>query len=184
MSPRARGTWSQTLRTSLQAPKSETASPSAASCAIPIRTSQRPSTTFSSSSGPNFLPPGTRLCTLPSAHASFSASPYLPARSGPVPQPPDEAPLPTCPHVSLPCRLSYPVPVTPSPWSASGPKPSPSFVRRLPCRIRRRLRRSAAGQLPVPAGYSHSFPPPNFSSFQNSPSSFPPSASNSSSPHF
>lgn len=36
-----------------------------------------------------------------------------------------------------------------------------------------------------PPGYSHhSFPPPNFSSFQNSPSSFPPSASNSSSPHF
>ncbi|EPY79700.1 ribonuclease 3 isoform 5 [Camelus ferus] len=36
-----------------------------------------------------------------------------------------------------------------------------------------------------PPGYSHhNFPPPNFNSFQNNSSSFPPSANNSSSPHF
>lgn len=76
-----------------------------------------PSTTFSNSPAPNFLPPR-----------------------------PDFVPFPP-----------------PMPPSAQGPLP--------PCPIR-------------PPYSHHSFPPPNFSSFQNSPSSFPPSASNSSSPHF
>lgn len=98
VSPRARGTWSQTLRTSLQAPKPETASPSAASCAIPIRTSQRPFHHLLQLSGAQFSASETRLCTLPSAHASFSARPPSPLpHPAPVPQPPDEAPLPRAP---------------------------------------------------------------------------------------
>ena len=92
---RCRPPRSQTLRTSLQAPKSETASPSAASCAIPIRTSQRPFHHLLQLSGPQFSASKTRLCTVPSAHASFSARPptSLPDPA-PIPQPPDEAPLP------------------------------------------------------------------------------------------
>ena len=98
VSPRARGTWSQTLRTSLQAPKPETASPSAAPGAVPIRTSQRPFHHLLQLSGAQFSASETRLCALPSAHASFSARPpsALP-HPAPVPQPPDEAPVPRAP---------------------------------------------------------------------------------------
>uniref|UniRef100_A0A3Q1LH17 Ribonuclease 3 n=4 Tax=Bovinae TaxID=27592 RepID=A0A3Q1LH17_BOVIN len=146
-----------------------------------------PSTTFSNSPAPNFLPPRPDFVPFPppmppSAQGPLPPCPIRPPFPNhqmrpPFPVPPCFPPMPP----PLPCPNNPPVPGAPPGQGAfpfmmpppSLPHPPPPPV--VPQQV----------NYQYPPGYSHhSFPPPNFNSFQNSPSSFPPSASNSSSPHF
>ncbi|XP_055278206.1 ribonuclease 3 isoform X1 [Moschus berezovskii] len=146
-----------------------------------------PSTTFSNSPAPNFLPPRPDFVPFPppmppSAQGPLPPCPIRPPFPNhqmrpPFPVPPCFPPMPP----PLPCPNNPPVPGAPPGQGAfpfmmpppSLPHPPPPPV--VPQQV----------NYQYPPGYSHhSFPPPNFSSFQNSPSSFPPSASSSSSPHF
>ncbi|KAM4875977.1 ribonuclease 3 isoform 1-T1 [Thomomys bottae] len=146
-----------------------------------------PATTFSNSPAPNYLPPRPDFVPFP--------PPMPPSAQGPLPPCPVRPPFPNHqmrhPFPVPPCFPPMPPPVPcpnnpPAPGAPPGqgafpfmvpppsmPHPPPPPV--LPQQV----------NYQYPPGYSHhNFPPPNFSSFQNSPSAFPASASNGSSPHF
>uniref|UniRef100_A0A8C5L230 Ribonuclease 3 n=1 Tax=Jaculus jaculus TaxID=51337 RepID=A0A8C5L230_JACJA len=145
-----------------------------------------PSTTFSNSPAPNFLPPRPDFVPFPppmppSAQGSLPPCPVRPPFPNhqmrhPFPVPPCFPPMPP----PMPCPSNPSVPGAPPGQGAfpfmvpppSMPHPPPPPV--MPQQV----------NYQYPPGYSHNFPPPNFNSFQNSSSSFPPSANNSSSPHF
>uniref|UniRef100_A0A8D2GNL1 Ribonuclease 3 n=3 Tax=Urocitellus parryii TaxID=9999 RepID=A0A8D2GNL1_UROPR len=146
-----------------------------------------PSTTFSNSPAPNFLPPRPDFVPFPppmppSAQGPLPPCPVRPPYPNhqmrhPFPVPPCFPPMPP----PMPCPNNPPVPGAPPGQSTfpflmpppSMPHPPPPPV--MPQQV----------NYQYPPGYSHhNFPPPNFNSFQNNPSSFPPSANNSSSPHF
>ncbi|ELW66134.1 Ribonuclease 3 [Tupaia chinensis] len=146
-----------------------------------------PSTTFSNSPAPNFLPPRPDFVPFPppmppSAQGPLPPCPIRPPFPNhqmrhPFPVPPCFPPMPP----PMPCPNNPPVPGTP-PGQGSFPfmMPPPSVPHPPPPPV---MPQQVNYQ--YPPGYSHhNFPPPSFNSFQNSPSSFPPSASNSSSPHF
>ncbi|XP_008589111.1 PREDICTED: ribonuclease 3, partial [Galeopterus variegatus] len=146
-----------------------------------------PSTTFSNSPAPNFLPPRPDFVPFPppmppSAQGPLPPCPIRPPFPNhqmrhPFPVPPCFPPMPP----PMPCPNNPPVPGAP-PGQGTFPfmMPPPSMPHPPPPPV---MPQQVNYQ--YPPGYSHhSFPPPNFNSFQNNPSSFPPSANNSSSPHF
>uniref|UniRef100_F7HRQ1 Ribonuclease 3 n=1 Tax=Macaca mulatta TaxID=9544 RepID=F7HRQ1_MACMU len=146
-----------------------------------------PSTTFSNSPAPNFLPPRPDFVPFPppmppSAQGPLPPCPIRPPFPNhqmrhPFPVPPCFPPMPP----PMPCPNNPPVPGAP-PGQGTFPfmMPPPSMPHPPPPPV---MPQQVNYQ--YPPGYSHhNFPPPSFNSFQNNPSSFLPSANNSSSPHF
>ncbi|KAJ8794122.1 hypothetical protein J1605_019036 [Eschrichtius robustus] len=146
-----------------------------------------PSTTFSNAPAPNFLPPRPDFVPFPppmppSAQGPLPPCPIRPPFPShqmrpPFPVPPCFPPMPP----PMPCPNNPPVPGAP-PGQGTFPfmMPPPSMPHPPPPPV---VPQQVNYQ--YPPGYSHhSFPPPNFNSFQNNLSSFSPSANNSSSPHF
>ncbi|XP_045141205.1 ribonuclease 3 [Echinops telfairi] len=146
-----------------------------------------PSTTFSNSAAPNFLPPRPDFVPFP--------PPMPPSAQGPLPPCPVRPPFPNHqmrhPFPVPPCFPPMPPPVPcpnnpPAPGAPPGQNsypflmPPPSMPHPPPPPV---MPQQVNYQ--YPPGYSHhNFPPPSFSSFQNNTSSFPTSANNGSSPHF
>ncbi|XP_066886941.1 ribonuclease 3 isoform X7 [Kogia breviceps] len=146
-----------------------------------------PSTTFSNAPAPSFLPPRPDFVPFPppmppSAQGPLPPCPIRPPFPShqmrpPFPVPPCFPPMPP----PMPCPNNPPVPGAP-PGQGTFPfmMPPPSMPHPPPPPV---VPQQVNYQ--YPPGYSHhSFPPPNFNSFQNNLSSFSPSANNSSSPHF
>ncbi|XP_060047173.1 ribonuclease 3 isoform X1 [Erinaceus europaeus] len=148
-----------------------------------------PSTTFSNSPAPSFMPPRPDYVPFPppmppSAQGPAPPSPARPPFPNhqmrpPFPVPPCFPPMPP----PMPCPNNPPAPGAPPgggqgtfpymmpPPSVPHPPPPPVMPQQV--------------NYQYPPGYSHhNFPPPNFNNFQNSPSSFQPSANNGSSPHY
>ncbi|NP_001101125.2 ribonuclease 3 isoform X1 [Rattus norvegicus] len=145
-----------------------------------------PSSSFSNSQAPNFMPPRPDFVPYPPPVAPSAQGPLPPCpvrppypnhqMRHPFPVPPCFPPMPP----PMPCPNNPPVSGAPPgqgtfpfmvpPPSMPHPPPPPVMPQQV--------------NYQYPPGYSHSFPPPNFNSFQNNSSSFPPSANNSSTPHF
>ncbi|XP_012874047.1 PREDICTED: ribonuclease 3 [Dipodomys ordii] len=167
----------------------------------PYEPPSAPSATFSNSPAPNFLPPRPDFVPFPppappSAQGPLPPCPVRPPFPGhqmrhPFPVPPCFPPVPP----PVPCPSNPPAPGAP-PGQGTFPfmMPPPSVPHPPPPPV---LPQQVGYQ--YPPGYSHhSFPPPSFHSFQNSPGAFPPSAcsgggsgggsssnsGSSSSPHF